>query len=88
MKVKPLYVLREIAEEYVVVPIGDEAEKVKGLLSLNAAGACLWKKLETEQTEDDLVKVMTENFEVEESVARQDVSKFVSELEKIGCLLN
>ena len=87
MKIKPSFVLREIAEEYLVVPIGEEAEKVKGLLSLNAAGAFLWKKLETEQTEDHLVKAMTENYEVEDSTVRQDVSKFVAELEKIGCLL-
>lgn len=86
MKIKPSFVLREIAEEYLVVPIGEEAEKVKGLLSLNASGAFLWGKLETEQTEDDLVKAMTENYKVEENTARQDVSKFVAELEKIGCL--
>ena len=87
MKINPLFVLREIAEEYVVVPIGEEAEKVKGLLSLNAVGAFLWKKLETEQTEEDLVKALTDSFDVEESTAGQDLSRFVAELERIGCLL-
>lgn len=87
MKIKPFFVLREIAEEYLVVPIGEEAENLKGILSLNATGAFLWKKLENEQTEDDLINSLTESFVVEENIARQDVSQFLSEIDRIGCLM-
>ena len=87
MKVNPLFVLREIADEYIVVPVGEEAEQVKGILYLNYEGAFLWKMLKDNQTEDSLARALTENFNVTETVARQDICDFLAELNRLGCIL-
>ncbi len=87
MRINPLFVLREIADEYIVVPIGEEAERIQGVLSLNHEGAFLWKLLQTEQTDESLLTTFTESFNVETSVAQNDISKFLLDLKKIGCLI-
>ncbi len=87
MKVNPLFVLREIADEYVVIPVGDEASRVSGIISLNEQGAFLWKLLDSDQTEETLVDALTEEFDVEADVARKDIQTFLSQLKEIGCLI-
>ena len=87
MKINPLFVLREIADEYIVIPVGEETEHVKGILYLNYEGAFLWKMLKDDQTEDSLVRALTEKFNVEDAVARHDISDFLAELNRIGCIL-
>ena len=86
MKVNPLFVLREIADEYIVVPVGEEADRVHGVLTLNEQGAFLWKLMESEQTEKSLLDAMVKEFAVEEDTAQADIADFLLELQKIGCL--
>lgn len=86
MKVNPLFVLREIADEYLVVPIGEEADRVHGVLTLNEQGAFLWKLMESEQTEESLLDAMVKAYYVGEETAKADISAFLLELGKIGCL--
>ena len=85
MKINPLFVLREIADEYVVIPIGEEAERVHGVLKLNEQGAFLWKLLESEQTEKSLLDALTDEFDVDAETAKTDVTSFLNQLHTIGC---
>ena len=87
MKINPLFVLREIADEYMVIPLGEEAERIHGILVLNQTGAFLWKLLESEQTEAGLLDALTAEFNVETDTAKDDISSFLSKIKEIGCLL-
>ena len=88
MRIKDNYVLQEVADEYIVVPLGEEADRVEGILYLNHVGAFLWKMLEKDESEDSLVAAMVNKYDVEENVARRDVMTFLNELNRIGCLLD
>ena len=88
MRINPLFVLRDISDEYIVVPLGEEADRVEGILYLNHVGAFLWKMLEKDESEDSLVAAMVTKYDVEENVARRDVMTFLNELNRIGCLLD
>ncbi len=87
MKINPLFVLREIADEYMVIPLGEEAERIHGILVLNQTGVFLWKLLESEQTEAGLLDALTAEFNVETDTAKDDISSFLSKIKEIGCLL-
>lgn len=87
MKVSPEFILREIADEYIVVPIGEEAKRIHGVLRLNEEGAFLWKLMEKEQTEETLFDALLNEYQVEADTAKKDISAFLEELKKIGCLL-
>jgi hypothetical protein len=86
MKRKEGYLVREIAGETIVVPIGAEAVKFNGIMTLNSTAKVLFKALETEQTESTLVALLLEGFEVELETAVKDVRAFLTILEERGLL--
>ncbi|MDF2588857.1 MAG: coenzyme synthesis protein [Anaerocolumna sp.] len=87
MKIKHGFLLREIAGLFVVVPVGERVVEFNGLMSLSESGALLWKRLEEETTdEQDLVHILTSNYEVEDMTARADVAEFLSHITEKGLL--
>lgn len=80
MKIKENYMLRKVADCYVVVPIGEAVSTFNGMINLNEVGAFLWRQLEKENTFDGVLKAMLEEYEVSEAVASADLQKFIDEL--------
>jgi len=86
MKIKDNFMLRKVADCYVVVPIGPAVADFNGMINLNEAGAFLWQLLERETSEDAVVAAMLEQYEVSEDIARNDVKKFVAQLSEADLL--
>lgn len=86
MKRNPNFLLREVAGKQVVVPVGMASMEFAGMINLNAVGAYLWQKLETEQTLDTLTDALTERYEVAREIARADAEAFVESLSKVGAI--
>ncbi len=80
MKIKSNFMLREVAGYYVVVPVGNGALNFNGVINLNESGATLWKTLENDATEEDLVTALMSEYEVDEERARIDVLNFVNKM--------
>lgn len=80
MKIKENFMLRKVADCYVVVPIGAAVAQFNGMINLNEAGAFLWQQLENETTADAVVDAMLQQYEVDEATAKADVEKFISQL--------
>lgn len=81
MKIKENYMLRKVADCYVVVPIGAAVAEFNGMINLNEVGAFLWRQFETETTFEAVLAAMLEEYEVDEAVAKADLQHFVKELE-------
>lgn len=45
MKIKEGFMLRQVAESWVVVPMRNEELDFNGMITLNETGAFLWKRL-------------------------------------------
>lgn len=86
MRVKKDFILREIAGDYIIIPTGKTALEFNGLITVNEVGASLWNMLQKEMTLEDLVKGILEEYDVEESVAREDIQEFLEALVKGGIL--
>lgn len=80
MKIEKEFILREIAGDYVIVPTGQTALEFNGLITVNEIGAFIWKKLDQDITEDELVQAILEEYEVDEETARNDVEEFLDKL--------
>lgn len=83
MKLKEGFVLRQVAGSWVVVAVGRASVNFDGMLSLNDSGALLWKALSEGR---DLVTVLTEEYEVSQEQAAQDVDEFLQTIRQAGCL--
>ena len=79
MKVKDGFMLREIAGQWVVVPLGEMVVEFNGIITLTETGALLWRKLETGAEEDDLVNALMDEYDVDEATARADVKSFLKD---------
>ncbi len=86
MKVKSDFVINEIGDEFVVVPVEARAEEFHGMVRLNDTGAFLWKLLEQETTEADMVKAVLADYEISEADAGRYVDDFVKKMEDAGLL--
>lgn len=86
MKIKENYLLREIAEMNVVLPLGEASIDFNGMITLNRSGTMLWRILEKGASREDLVKALTENYNVSEMDAAKDVDEFIVTLDQTGCI--
>lgn len=87
MRVDSGFVLREIAGDYVIIPTGKIVLTFNGLITVNEVGVSIWNMLQKEVTFEEIVKGILDEYEVEESVARQDVEEFLEKLAENGILI-
>ncbi len=77
MKIKKDLILRSVAGENVVVPVGEMSKTFHGMVTLNDTGAFLWKFYTAEHSLEEGVSALLAEYDVTEEVARKDVEKFI-----------
>lgn len=87
MKVTDDVVRREIAGETLLIPVGEAALRLNGLVSLNETGAFLWDLLKEERTAEELTGALCREFDVAEETAAADVAAFLSQVKEAGLLV-
>jgi hypothetical protein len=78
MKIKSNYVLREVGDQFVVVPTGIEAIKFNGIITLNKTGKRLFKQLQEEVSETNLIDYLQSVYDVDKTKASEDVLDFIN----------
>ena len=86
MKLEKEFVLREIAGDYVIIPVGKTVIEFNGLITVNEVGVSIWNMLQNEVTFDQIGQGILNEYEVEESVAREDIREFLDQLIDGGIL--
>lgn len=86
MKIKEGYLLRQVAGQSVVLP-ADDALNLNMMITLNDTGAFLWKQMENETDENQLVAALLQEYDVDEDTARSCVAEFVKKLNDNGFLV-
>ena len=86
MKIKDNFILREIAGEHILIPVGEAALRVHGMVTLSESALLLYEKLQSECTEEDLVDVLTAEYEVGRDEALRDVGAFLDQMRQVGIL--
>ena len=77
MKTSEKFVLRSIADSYVVVPVGDNIVDFGAMITINETGAYIWNLLQNDTDLDAIVSSMCSEFDVDEATARADAEEFV-----------
>lgn len=86
MKLKSGFILKEIAGECVVVPVNSDLN-LDGMLTLNSTAETLWQALESGvDGMDELVRDLTDEYDVDEDLARAAAEKFVARLAELDLL--
>lgn len=88
MKLKYEFILSEVADKFVAVPIGDDAENFRGLLKTNDVGAYILNMLKDDIAEEEIVIAMVKDYpEDTEEEIRDVASKFIATLKENDLLV-
>lgn len=86
MKIKGEFVLREIAGDTILVPVGQTALKMNGMITLDPVAAVIWKALEEEQSREAILEQILDQFEVTEETAGKDLDEFLTQMKNADLL--
>ena len=86
MNIKRKLLKRQIAGDAFLVPIGKEIYDANGLFFLTEVGEFIWDRLADATGAEDILKAILEEYDVEESVARQDVEAFFEKLRALDII--
>lgn len=85
MKLKKNFVLRPVADTWVVMPIGQESVDFNGMITLNESGALLWKALEQGGDAEALAAALCAEYNIDKETALADAREFMDKLVAAGC---
>ena len=87
MKISSLFIYRIIAVEHLLIPVGEAAMTVKGLVAMSESGAMLYEKLKTGCSREDLIAALTAEYDVSEPAAAQDTDAFLAQMRQLNILI-
>ena len=80
MKIKEDFILRKVADSYVVVPVNKMTLDFTGIINLNETGAFLFELLQKGAERDELVDKMLEEYDVDREKAEVDIDVFIQKV--------
>ena len=78
--------MRQVLDEYILVPVRDTAVHFNGIISLNPVSAFIWEKLENGADKASVLNDLLQEFDVEMATAEADLNEFLQTLQEKGFL--
>lgn len=86
MKRSENFVLKELMGSFVLVPVGEAAMNLNGVITLNESAKVLWDAAEGEFELEDLVDVLVKEYEVDIQTATEGAKVFLNRMKEEGCI--
>ena len=86
MKIKEGFVLRNVVDEFIVMPTGDNIAKFEGAVVLNEVSAFIFKQMEKPISRDDILAAMLAEYDVNEATAATDLDALLEKFAEMGVL--
>lgn len=86
MRIKEGFVLREVAGQAVAIAVGEASEKFHGMINLNDTGKCIWQGIQEGMSEKEIVKKITDQYEVDLERAENDVKQMIQKMYEVGVI--
>ena len=79
MRIKEGFEIQNVCGEHIIVPAGSENVDYSRIISLNETAAYLWENVASKESFsiDDMVTLLLAEYEVEESIAREDCEMII-----------
>lgn len=79
-------VSRKVAGELILVPVQGELANMQRIFALDEVADCIWEQLDGEKNLDEILSNILDMFGVERKKAREDLMKFIEELQGAGLI--
>ncbi len=81
MKIKKGYTVRNVAGSNIVIPTGEKVVDFNGIITLNETALFIWNLLSDDLSEEEIVNAVSEEYDADEIVIKNDVKAFIKKLE-------
>ena len=82
----PDIVYREIAGEFILVPIHHQAGEADSIYVLNETGTRIWELMDGKRTLADIIGMITAEFDVDDKMMADDLLEYIGEMLTAGTL--
>lgn len=86
MRLRGEFVVRQVMDDTVVLPVGETALQLNSMILLNDVSRVIWQQLEQGTTLAQLVSAVTDAFDVSPAEAREDILEFLNNLRQAQLL--
>ena len=86
MKLLSSIQLTELGGEFVAVPVGEAAERFRGIIRLNETAAFIVKRLQEETTREALIEALSEEYDGPREQFASGVDGVLEQLRSCGAL--
>lgn len=73
------FMLRKIAGEAVLIPIGEGCKQLNGMITVNETFEFIWTQFQTPKTIDEVIQLAKAEYNDESQQIEHDIHKFVTE---------
>ena len=86
MKKAEGYILRQVADEYVLIPCGEKAEEVNEIVTLSETAGFIYEHAEEVKDAEEMVRLVGKEYQINEDIVRTDVTEVLQHMIKKGYL--
>lgn len=86
MEIKRKVVVRNVAGETMLIPVGNTAAEYNGIFTLSPSAAAAFEAISNGGDEEDALRAILDNFDVDEDTARKDLDDFLVSLREFGII--
>jgi len=76
----PSVVTRKTGKEYVLVPVANNIADMNSVYTLNETGAFIWEQIDGKRNIEDIIVLVTEEYDIDEETASKDVLDFIGNM--------
>ena len=86
MKKTKNFVLRQVIDEYILVPKGEAAERARGVMTLSETAAFIYEHLEETDSAEEMAELLGKEYNIGKESVIEDVQEVLDFLEKNGAM--
>lgn len=80
MKIKEGFILKDVAGSKIVIATGEQRMSFNGVITFNSVGADVFMMLDGTKTVDEIVKKLSDDYNVSYDVVKADVEKLIEKM--------
>ena len=84
MEIKKQVILRSVAGEHMLIPVGETVFEYNGIFMLTESGKFLWENIANGAEETDLINLLMQEYGIDSDTATADVKEFIEMLRTFG----
>ncbi|MBR3507331.1 MAG: PqqD family protein [Lachnospiraceae bacterium] len=87
MKLKDGVIVQEMDDRVVLIDASSREDRFQGIINMNRTAAYIAQLLEKETTKEEIVKALTDKYDVSSEIADANAQKVIDQFHKVGLLM-